>query len=50
MTTKEAAEYMGVEEWVLTLWRYTNKGPPYSRGYKGVEYMKDRIDLWLDRR
>lgn len=56
LTTKQAAEALGIESDTLRKWRYLGKGPAYHRypsvnGGSGRCYYRQRdVDRWLKAR
>ncbi len=50
MTTKEAAEYLGVSEATMKRWRSVGEGPKFFRlGKKIVRYRQSELDLYVIR-
>jgi excisionase family DNA binding protein len=51
LTTKEAAEYLGMSCYALRMWRADGRGPRYSKlsdGRRGaVRYSKAAVDEWM---
>lgn len=51
LSTKEAAEYLGLSVNTLAGWRYLNQGPTYQRlgtsRRAKVRYRRADIDAWL---
>lgn len=48
LTTRQAAELLGIAPKTLRNWRYLNLGPPYKkRGYKAVFYEESAIDRFI---
>ena len=43
---KEAAEYLGIDKWVLDQMRSFNRGPSYVRTGSKIRYRKDAIIRW----
>jgi excisionase family DNA binding protein len=50
MTTKEAAEFIGVSPTTLNAWRMKKTGPPYVRIGALVRYRAEDIDQWANSR
>ena len=51
LTPKRAANYLGISESALRLWRSRGTGPQFFRaGEKLVRYRKVDLDLWVERR
>lgn len=52
LTTKQAAEYLGLSPNTLSGWRYLNVGPKYQRlgtsRRAAIRYRRDWLDEWLD--
>jgi excisionase family DNA binding protein len=49
MTTKEAAEYLGVPESTLRWWRHIGTGPPsFTLGRRTVKYKRCDLDAWVE--
>lgn len=52
LTTKEAAEYLGLSPNTLAGWRYMNTGPTYQRlgtsRRAKVRYRRADLDQWLE--
>ena len=47
LTAKEAAEYLGVAQVTLSVWRQKNKGPKFERreyGLKKVFYKREVLE------
>jgi len=50
-TPRKAAQYLGISEAALRLWRAEGKGPRYFRaGEKLVRYRKADLDSWIEAR
>ena len=47
MTSKQAAEYLGMKAGTLAKWRHESKGPDYVKYGGLIRYYKQDIDLWL---
>ena len=51
MTTKEAAEYLGVAPNTLLMWRCTKRyGLPYYKVGRLVRYRREDLDAFIERR
>lgn len=51
LTPKKAANYVGVSEAVLRLWRSEGKGPRFFRaGEKLIRYRRTDLDSWIEAR
>jgi len=48
LTTKKAAEYLGMEPGTLENWRYRSEGPPVVRLGKAVRYDLKDLDAWIE--
>lgn len=49
LSTKEAADYLGLNENTLRYWRHVGDGPKSFRlGKKLVHYLQDDLDQWLN--
>lgn len=50
LTTKEAAEFLGLKEKTLRLWRAENKGPSYIKINRTIRYRRDDLDEFVAKR
>ena len=51
LTARQAAQYLGVSESALRLWRSRGEGPRYFRaGEKLVRYRRADLDFWIEAR
>jgi excisionase family DNA binding protein len=51
LTPIQAAEYLGISEAVLRLWRLEGKGPRHFKaGEKLVRYRRADLDSWIETR
>ena len=53
LTSKQAAEYLGITSRTLTNWRYRGTGPKFIRtgaAHSRVLYRLRELDLWLEER
>ena len=51
LTPRQAAQYLGVSEAVLRLWRSQGVGPRHFKaGAKLVRYRKIDLDVWIESR
>jgi hypothetical protein len=50
MTTREAAEYLGMKPNTLEIWRGKGTGPHFYKYDGPVRYAKEDLDAWLDER
>lgn len=51
LTTKEAAERLGLNENTLAHWRRLGKGPPWVRvESRTVRYPEEKLTRWIERR
>jgi predicted DNA-binding transcriptional regulator AlpA len=51
LTPKKAANYLGISEAVLRLWRSEGKGPRFFRaGEKLIRYRRTDLDFWIEAR
>lgn len=48
LTSRQAAEHLGLKEQTLANWRYQRKGPPYFRVGALVKYDERDLDAWLE--
>lgn len=48
LSTKEAAEFIGIKPATLEHWRWENVGPPYLKVGRAVRYRKLDLILWLE--
>lgn len=47
LTTKEAAELLGIRPNTLEHWRSKGKGPTFERVGSAIRYRLSDIELWL---
>lgn len=51
LTPRKAAQYLGISEAALRLWRSRGEGPRYFRaGEKLVRYRRADLDFWIEAR
>ena len=50
LTTKEAAEFLGLKEKTLRIWRMDKKGPNYIRINRSIRYRRDDLDEFVANR
>lgn len=48
LSTKEAAEYMGISERTLEKYRVVGGGPPYMKIFNRVVYDTRDLDDWME--
>lgn len=48
LSTKEAAEYMGISERTLEKYRVAGGGPPYMKIFNRVVYDTKDLDDWME--
>lgn len=50
-TPRQAAQYIGVSDAALRLWRSEGRGPRFFRaGEKLIRYRKSDLDAWIEAR
>jgi predicted DNA-binding transcriptional regulator AlpA len=50
VTTREAAEFLGLDRKTLSIWRMKNTGPPYCKFGRAVRYNMLELRRWRDAR
>ncbi len=50
VNTHEAAEYLGLAEITLQIWRQNGNGPPYVKIGRAVRYSLQDLDEWVNAR
>lgn len=52
LTTRQAAEYLGLSPNTLSSWRYLNTGPTYQRlgssRRAAIRYCRTDLDSWIE--
>lgn len=48
LSTREAAEFLGVAVVTMEVWRSTKKGPPYVRAEGRIIYRLADLRAWMD--
>ena len=48
LNTRQAAEYLGLSDIVLRVWRTEKRGPKYSKAGSRVIYRLSALNEWLD--
>lgn len=49
LTEPQAAEYLGgIPPRTLRQWRYTGKGPIFTKLGRAVRYRRDDLDAWIE--
>ena len=51
LTPRQAAQYLGISDSALRLWRSDGRGPRYFRaGQKLIRYRRVDLDSWIESR
>jgi len=50
MTTRQAADFLGVKETTLEQWRWNGKGPEFCKLNRAVRYRRSAVDAFANAR